>query len=227
MPPFTVYYGHDSDQVSRLTAFELAIVESRGWKPDDWQTLRQSSTKLIGYLSPFAWPDWLGPSKWWWGSKQRDPEWNAWWYSLSSWGWRKRVGQMWRELPEGLDGLFFDNIDRLQKDPASLKPLRRLLAEIRSHKPDAILIGNRGFDHWPHLQSHLDGILFENLTDRAFSASDKRWVESQLENLRGTKVYALDYDTRKVPPEAQRLNSLYSNMQYYAAPDESLQTINL
>lgn len=223
--PFTVYYGHDPAEVDRIVSFELAVLESRGWDPESWTRLQASPTKLIGYLSPFAWPDWLGKSRWWWGKKERDQEWGAWWYSLSSWGWRKRMSQMWRELPQGLDGYFFDNIDRLERDPASLPYFLRLLNEIRASQPNAVLIGNRGFTHWSRLRGHLDGILFENLTDQSFSLSDKKWVVSQLESLQDTTVYALDYQTRRVEVESRRLLSLFPKLLYYCAPDESLQSI--
>lgn len=224
---FLVYYGHDPALVDKIASFDLAVLESRGWDAESWARLKAAPTKLIGYISPFAWPDWLGASKWWWGRKERDGEWNAWWYSLASWGWRRRVNRMWRELPEGLDGYFFDNIDRLEKDPESLPYFIRLLREIKAAYPDSFLVGNRGFAHWPRLEAHLDGILFENLTDQAFSASDRRWVMSQLETLQNTRVLALDYQTRRVEAEFRRLRELFPGLSYYCAPDESLQTLSL
>lgn len=226
MTRFLVYYGHDPAAVEKILTYDLAILESRGWDPRSWELLTAAPTKLIGYLSPFAWPDWLGPSQWWWGRKERDEEWGAWWYSLSSWGWRRQVRRTWRELPEGLDGYFFDNVDRLESDPESLPHFLRLLGDIKKSRPHSVLVGNRGFGHWSQLASHLDGILFENLTDRAFSASDRRWVESRLEELRTTQVLALDYHTRMVEAESQRLRELFPKLGYYCAPDESLQTIS-
>jgi hypothetical protein len=223
--PFLVYYGHDEKLVERLAQTDLLIFESRGWSEQQLAQLRAEGGKLIGYLSPFAWPDWLGPVKWWWGAKERDEEWNAWWLTLASRGWRHRVGQMWKSLRPGLDGLFFDNLDRLERDPKSLKPFLALLQNIRREWPGTILIGNRGFQHWSSLGRHFDGVLFENLTDSAFSAADRRWVEEKLLELQGSKVYALDYETRKVEAEASRLRSLFPKMAYYCAPDESLQSV--
>lgn len=225
-PSFLVYYGHDTSLIPQLSEANLLILESRGWTDEELQQIRGDSTKLIGYISPFAWPDWMGTVKWWWGKKERDPEWNAWWFSPSSWGWRRQLNTMWRELRPRVDGLFFDNLDRLEQDKQGLKALKKFLESIRQEWPEAHLIGNRGFSHWSHLNRYLDGVLFENLTDEAFSKGDRSWVEGQLETLRTTQVYALDYQTRRVEPEAERLKSLFPRIQYYCAPDEGLQSLS-
>jgi len=141
-------------------------------------------------------------------------------------GWKFRVSQMWKSLRPGLDGLFFDNLDRLDQDPKALKPFLKILSQIRQTWPEAILIGNRGFSHWSSMSPYLDGILFENLTDSAFSAQDRNWVESKLAELQSTQVYALDYETRRVEREARRLRSVFPNLSYYCAPDESLQRLS-
>lgn len=223
---FVVYYGHDSQQIPRLKEFDLAIIESRGWSAEHLAELRSGGTRLIGYISPVAWPDWQGIVKWWWGRKERDEEWKAWWLSLSSWGWRRQFRRMLRDLPSGLDGVFFDNLDRLDQDKASLKPLIKILKELRATWPDAHLIGNRGFAHWPSLRSHMDGILFENLTDKGFSPADRDWVKARLMELQGSQVYALDYATRRVGPIAEELQKTYPKMLYYCAPNEGLQSVN-
>lgn len=222
---FLVYYGHDQSLIPSLSLSELLICESRGWSDSDLLALRSQGAKIIGYISPFAWPDWMGPSKWWWGSKQRDPQWNAWWFNPASLGWRYQLSFMCKALKPRVDGLFFDNLDRLQVQPEALKSLLKLLRTIRKQWPEALLIGNRGFDHWDALKPYLDGVLFENLTDLAFTRNDKNWVESQLHRLGAHKVYALDYQTRRVEAEATRLQSLFPNMRYYCAPNENLQTL--
>lgn len=222
---FRVYYGHDAAMLPQLKEADLVILESRGWTEEQIADLRASDCKVLGYISTFAWPDWLGPVKWWWGGKERDESWKAWWLSLGSFGWRRQVGKMWREIRPGLDGLFFDNLDRLEQDAGSLKPFQNLLAEIKSEWPDSKLVGNRGFAHFRQLQRHLDGILFENLTDRAFSAADRNWVREQLLQLQGIEVYALDYATRYDAAEAERLRTDFSKMSYWQAKDEGLQSL--
>lgn len=225
-PSFFVYYGHDPRLLNRLQEADLVILETRGWTPEQLASLQAKNVKVLAYISPFAWPDWMGPVKWWWGSKERDPAWNAWWLSLSSMGWRRQVNRMWRQLQGPVDGLFFDNLDRLEQDPHSLKPFLRLLQNLRREWPQATLVGNRGFAHWPKLRPHLDGVLFENLTDKAFSAQDRRWVEEQLLHLQGTQVYALDYHTRRVETQAREIQGRFPQMAYYCAPNESLQSVS-
>ena len=100
-----------------------------------------------------------------------------------------------------------------------------LLTNLRKARPEAVLIGNRGFAHWSALRSHLDGVLFENLTDQAFSKHDQAWVEEQLLQLQGTSILALDYANRRQEPIAQRLRERFPGMAYYCAPDESLQSL--
>ena len=133
---------------------------------------------------------------------------------------------MWRPFQGSVDGIFFDNLDRLEQDPRSLKPFLKLLQNLRREWPQATLVGNRGFAHWPKLRPQLDGVLFENLTDKAFSAQDRRWVEEQLLGLQGTQVYALDYQTRRVESQAGELRQRFPQMAYYCAPNESLQSIS-
>ena len=133
---------------------------------------------------------------------------------------------MWRGVRGDLDGLFFDNLDRLQQDPKSLKHFVTILQTIRQEWPDAHLIGNRGFDHWSQLGRHMDGILFENMTDQAFSSKDKAWVKSQLDKLKKNQVYALDYQTRRVSTEADKLCAAFPEIKYYCAPNEGLQGLS-
>jgi hypothetical protein len=223
---FLVYYGHDEAYLDALTQTDLLIFEARGWSPVALQKIAAGPGKRLAYLSPFAWSDWQGRPKWWWGKKERDPQWDAWWLSLASPGWRFQVHREWQTVLQGFDGIFFDNLDRLEQDPKSLKPFVDLLKTIKKARPDAILVGNRGFIHWPHFKSYLDGVLFENLTDQAFSDQDKRWVKSQLERLENTTVLALDYQTRRVDQEAQRLLHQFPNTVYYCAPNEGLQSLS-
>lgn len=221
---FLVYYGHDPSNIPRLQKTELLIYESRGWNTED-QARLTTATTCLAYLSCFAWAGWQGPCRWWWGHKERDPQWDAWWLSLASPGWKFQISREWKALKKGHDGLFFDNLDRLEQDPKSLPHFISLLKQIKGEWPEAILVGNRGFAHWPALRPYLDGVLFENFTDQAFTPQDKEWVEEQLLNLQGTKVLALDYLTRRDAEEAGRLCRAYPKIAYYAAPDESLQRL--
>ena len=223
---FLVYYGHAPEALERLCGSELVIFESRGWKPEQLRRLKESEAQLYAYLSPFAWPDWMGAVKWWWGSKERDPIWNAWWLKPSSRGWRYQLKKMCGDLAPRFDGLFLDNLDRLEQDPKSLQPFLRFLEKLRQQWPQMKLIGNRGFSHWSSLNKKFDGVLFENLTDRAFTSKDRAWVEEKLYSLQSTKIYALDYQTRRVEQEAQRLRKLFPRLRYYCAPDESLQSLS-
>lgn len=225
MTSFLVYYGHDEALLPRLREADLVILESQGWSDAQLNELRDSGTTVLGYLSPFAWPDWKGPVKWWWGAKERDPQWNAWWLSLASPGWRWSAGRAARRVLERTDGLFFDNLDRLEQDAASLKPFLGLLGDLRKKVPGAIFVGNRGFANWSKMQGYLSGILFENLTDRAFSPSDRAWVRDQLMQLQGTRIYALDYETRYNSDEAAALRRDFPRIHYYRAPDEGLQSL--
>lgn len=187
---------------------------------------------LLGYLSPLAWPAWAGPSRWWWGPSTPDPAWNARWYSLAWAGWRREVRQQAQRVRKSCHGLFLDNLDRLDSDGASLPHLRKLLQGWRAEWRNSYLLGNRGFAHLDSLAPLLDGVLIENLADRAFSLTDQRWVEAQLERLEGMEgfegtmeVYALDYANRCDPQRAQHLCQRYPDLRYYQAPDEGLQSL--
>lgn len=226
--PLRVYYGHDPNLIEDLRNCEILVFEPRGWSSQDLARLQASGgPKLLGYLSCFAWPDWAGPTSWWWGSKTRDEQWNAWWYSLSSWGWRRQVAKLWTAVKNaGCDGIFFDNLDRLDQDPQSKPHFARLLTEIRKDWPQSYFMGNRGLEHLLFLCPLMDAILFENLSDQGFSRQDYGWIESKLTTLKNapdTEVYALDYESRFHPQESHRLLTLFPEIQYARAPDEGLQ----
>ena len=206
-----------------LKAVDLAIIEPEGWSDAQLSELQQAGTIVVGYVSAMAWADWKGPARWWWGGKERDEEWGAWWMSLTSWGWRRHFRSLCKRVLARCDGLFVDNLDRLQDDPDSVEPLRKLLQSLKKEFPGSHFVGNRGFAHLSALGSSFDGILFENLTDRAFSDADKRWVREQLMNLQGLRVYALDYETRWDQKLTEELCGSFPRMLYYRAPDESLQ----
>lgn len=226
---FRVYYGHDAVEIDRLRDCDLLVFEPRGWTQEHLEALRApGGPKLIGYLSAFAWPDWAGPTRWWWGPKERDETWQAWWYSMASRGWRYKVTGLAKDVLASCDGIFLDNLDRLQDDPFGLPFFLKWLQRIKEKWPTTYLLGNRGFANWDALCPHLNGVLFENLSDRAFGPDDKKWVTLQLERCRYEKIelFALDYDTRRDSEASQRYRSLESEMAYYCAPDENLQTLS-
>lgn len=222
---FRVYYGHDQALIPQLRKAELLILEPAGWSDQQLADLASEGAKLVGYVSPLAWADWKGPVKWWWGSKERDYQWGAWWLSLNSPGWRYSFKKMCSRVLTRTGGLFLDNLDRLEKDEASLKPLLEILGGLKQKWPGARFVGNRGFSHLTQLRGTLDGVLFENLTDKAFSLKDREWVREQLLNLQDTEVFALDYETRRDGEEATKLRERFSGMHYCCAPDESLQSL--
>lgn len=225
---FLVYYGHAEEMIPRLRDCEILVFEPRGWSASALEQLKApNGPKLIGYLSAFAWPEWAGPKRWWWGRPIHDPEWNAWWLTLASWGWRYQVGRLWRDVKTHCDGIFLDNLDRLEQDPKGVEPFLKLLAQIKSAWPEVYLLGNRGFAHWKQLRSHLDGVLFENMTDSGFSGSDRNWVREQLATLRhpGVDIYGLDYQSRFDVEESESLRVEFPKMAYYCAPDQSLQSL--
>lgn len=221
-----VYYGHDEALLPRLRQCEYLVFEARGWSPVALRRLQASGgPRLLGYLSPFAWPDWAGARRWWWGPSTPDPEWSARWYSLAWPGWRRQVQRLAKVVLDCCDGVFVDNLDRLQADSASLPRLLALLASLRRQRPEIYLLGNRGFSHWDHLSTHLDGVLLENLSDAAFTGEDRRWVEVQLERVAPRDLFALDYADRFEPVVARRLRERYPDMRYYLAPDRALQSL--
>lgn len=225
---FLVYYGHAEELLPQLRECDVLVFEPRGWSESALRELRApGGPKLIGYLSAFAWPEWAGRRRWWWGKPEHDPEWDAWWLSLSSFGWRYKVGRLWRDVRLNCDGIFLDNLDRLEQDPKSLRPLLKLLEQIRGAWPEVYLLGNRGFGHWKELRSHLSGVLFENMTDAGFGSSDRAWVKEQLDRLRhpGIDIYALDYQSRFDAEESEALRGDYPKLRYYCAPDQGLQSL--
>ncbi len=147
---------------------------------------------------------------------------------MASRGWRYKVSKLSEAVMEKCDGIFLDNLDRLQDDKAGMPFLLTWLKDIKQKWPHAYLLGNRGFSNWDALRPHLDGVLFENLSDQAFSIDDKKWVAMHLEQCRFDKIdlFALDYETRRASEDAKRYRSLAPTMAYYCAPDESLQTLS-
>lgn len=222
-----VYYGHDEALLERLRQCEYLVFEPRGWSSAALRALAApGGPRLLGYLSPFAWPDWAGPARWWWGPWERDEEWSARWYSLRWPGWRHQVRRLLRSLRLSCDGVFLDNLDRLQANPASLPHLLDLLRELRRDWPQTYVLGNRGFQHWESLSSQVDGSLLENLSDSSFSRADHVWVEAQLARVAPRELFALDYADRYMPEVAQKLRDRYPEMRYYLAPDRSLQSLS-
>ena len=226
--PLRIYYGHDPCLLNELRQSDVLVFEPRGWSQDELLKLKApGGPKLLGYLSCFAWPDWAGPTSWWWGSKERDEQWKAWWYSLSSWGWRRRVSKLWKAVQEsGCDGIFFDNLDRLDLDAPSKPYFSKLLTQIREAWPNSYFMGNRGLQHLNWLCPLVDAVLIENLTDQGFSRQDYGWIENKLMTLKhapDTEIFGLDYESRFQAQESQRLLDLFPEIRYGRAPDEGLQ----
>lgn len=223
---FLVYYGHDASLLPQLRQCRTLVFEPRGWSEEKLQSLRApGGPRLLGYLSPFAWPAWAGSSRWWWGPSIPDPEWGARWYSLTWAGWRRQVKSLACAVRACCDGVFLDNLDRLQVDSASLPHLLEFLAWLRRDWPGAYLLGNRGFAHWDSLGSRLDGVLVENLADSSFSVQDRRWVEEQLARVAPKDLFGLDYADRCDPAVGEGLQTRFPKMAYYKAPDQSLQSL--
>ena len=223
---FLVYYGHDLSNLQRLRQCEVLVFEPRGWSGEALEQLKApGGPRLLGYLSPFAWPAWAGPSRWWWGPSTPDPQWGARWYSLAGAGWRRQVMFLARAVQACCDGVFLDNLDRLQADPASLPFLLDLLASLRREWPGGYFLGNRGFAHWDFLRSQLDAVLLESMADSGFSSQDRRWVKEQLGRVAPKDLFSLDYADRCDPGLADELRALHPEMRYYRAPDQSLQSL--
>ncbi len=221
---FFVYYGHDPDCLEFLARYQTVVIEAAGFAEDFLARLNQRVPRLLGYLSLAQYPGWKGKPPPEYAAERPDTTWGSWWVDPANPAWRRDCVARARQLNSTGLGLFLDNLDVTPDWGAAMV---RLVAEVRNAAPNSYLLGNRGFSLLRELTPYLDGVLFENPCDAAFTDSDRAWVwERALELEAGPlDIFALDYADRYSPQSSSEFRRRFGDWPYLLAANQSLQNL--
>jgi polysaccharide biosynthesis protein PelA len=206
---YACYYGRG--RLLDLAAYDLVILESAGYFPEEVAYLRSCGVCVTAYLSigseanPGTGRDWhmIDPVT---GCPDGDPRWDGLWVDCGSPAWQTHVldESIPAILGRGFQGLLLDNLDVQESHSETRSGVIELVQRIRTAYPGLMLIGNRGFSVLDALLPTVDAILFEAFTtyhdgDRyaAWSEAGLAWTEDKALWLRSLghelAVFALDY----------------------------------
>ncbi|MEN2981914.1 MAG: endo alpha-1,4 polygalactosaminidase [Thermus sp.] len=198
---YAVYYGRDSQELTKLVNFDLAIVQP--WIPKDTLSfLKANGVKVLAYLS-------IGeaepgrdygrslPKEWLLG---KNPNWGSYFVDANQRGWQEiMLGLAGQYLREGFDGLFLDTLDTADLYPQVAPGLVAIVRSLRERFPQAILVQNRGFRLLPETAGLIDGVMYENLS-AMYSFKEGRYIPVESDPTpvlpyarRGLVVLAMDY----------------------------------
>lgn len=173
---FVVYYG--PGPLPGLEAYDVAVLEPRGWTPDALGALRARGVRCLGYLSGLEMAEWEMPET---GISREDclrtadgavwfrPEFDTFVADPRSPRWRRHLERRARSLAAaGWDGVFLDGMGDLE-DPVVADQMgwmvpaaAALVTELRRNLGDRLLVMNNGI--WsllPWVGAHLDGVCWE------------------------------------------------------------------
>ncbi|KAA3620102.1 MAG: hypothetical protein DWQ05_05070 [Calditrichaeota bacterium] len=168
------YYGFDVP-VSKISKFDLAVLD-----PDaqtDLATIKQSGTKIFGYLSLAE----IHPTRWYWPMVKgtsallnEQTSFGGFFADIRTAEWQNLITDtvIPAILAKGFDGLFLDTIDsaeylerhKLEKPVVGAQnAMIELIHAIRKNNPGILIIANRGFSMLPQFASAVDGLLAESV----------------------------------------------------------------
>lgn len=199
---YAVYYGKAAGDVAKLSNYDLAIVQPSTLTAAQLKALHAEGTRVAAYLtigeldpnSPQAAqvrPEWVLGENRNWGSKFID---------ASQPGWQALVAAQAAELMrQGYDGLFLDTLDTADLYPQAGPGLVKIVQNLRSQFPDALLVQNRGFGLLNQTAPSLDAVMYESFSSSydfgtkayASTSGDPGFVQALAG--RGLVVLALDY----------------------------------
>lgn len=221
---FWVYYGHDPSCLERLASYETVVVEAQGFSDEFLERLRARIPRLLGYLSLSQYPAWKGEPPLEFEAGEKDENWGSWWIDPSNPAWRESRLKRVRDLTSRGLGIFLDNLEVPQKWSAGMV---RLVEDVRATGGQAYLLANRGFELLRKVAPHIDGVLFENPCDGAFSNTQRAWVLTQGTELESLQLdaFALDYSDRYCPQASERFRRRFPEWPYFLAPNQALQEL--
>jgi endo-alpha-1,4-polygalactosaminidase (GH114 family) len=200
---FTIFYGiPDKQKLTNLLEKDAVIIEPSAFTKEDVESLKKSDVKVFGYVSLMQLENWnlelkkhILPSDY---ARLNDEriyirEWDT--YVMDPREKHYREVLLWKInkyiIDRGFDGVFFDTVDDLdyhfieQKDVQNSMRLSyvSLLEEVKTVKPDLLVLQNRGFDTLKSTSHpYIDGILWEGFDAKDIKGSE--WAQTWLKYLR-------------------------------------------
>ena len=234
---FCFYYGHGAAE--GLAAFDAAVLEPAGQRPEDVRRLQAGGTLAIAYagVMEVADHDPLRPllkdevfARDDRGERLRNREYGTELVSLSSRRWRgllqHRIGGLLAQA--GYDGVFVDTIANCEWEelgaggPREIEAAASFVAELRRTFPDRIIVQNNGVVRLiGETAPHVDAVVWENppVAERAL----RRHTENLAERLadwsrrHGFRVVVLEEMPASAPGKAAELAARHG-FSYAAAP---------
>lgn len=121
-----------------------------------------------------------------WGSYYTDPAHPAWQQIV--------LNEVQRLVDLGVDGIFMDTVDSVDRFPETRNGMYNLMMRIREEFPDIKMVLNRGFTVVPTMYEILDGVMFElystylNLNEYRYDMLDTESVQFNYNRYYGVAV---------------------------------------
>ncbi len=229
-PPreFFCYYGPPENLVGKLGKVQMAFVELMHGGGDIAKTLAGEVDYLIAYCScgeavgdlipKLPKEANMGHNRYGWESYYGDP-------ANPTWA-RILIEHANNLLSKGADGLLLDTVDTVDIFPQIHQGMVQLIRNLRKRFPNRVIILNRGFKVFADVQDVVDGVMFESMMHKDFSAADRDWVEGMCGKLKksGLPIFSINYLDCCDPEECRQMAEDYG-FYLHMAPDRSLMNL--
>lgn len=227
--PSTAFFYGDPLPVEALSQFDRVVVEPGHDHDAQVAELRRKGVEVLAYISVgevAASHPWSSSLKKSWKLGQ-NAAWNSVVVDPANAGWRAFLLVKATKLRRrGYDGFFLDTVDSYQAviaDEAERRAreagLVAFVQALRARNPNTKTVINRGFELFPAVAPHVDGLAAESLFRRwepktrryvEVPEADRRWLLEKLRQVRdehGVPVTVLDYVPARDRPLARETAS--------------------
>ena len=173
------YYGNG--EAKRLAKYDVVILHVPEMSIENIRRLDRLGVVTLGYLSigetsrlvrgNAAGPG--GYASWYFdhqrvGEPDENKNWHSYYANCGDPAWRARCMRSASELlqNDGFSGLFLDCVNNYELYPHTQDRAGtiKLIAELRSHFPHAVIVVNQGFKILPKVAPWIDGVMLESFT---------------------------------------------------------------
>lgn len=218
-----VYYGAEPRDKSRFTKAKVVILEPSHWTTRSIRNLQDQGKVVLGYLSVGELISTTRTRKNY-RALSFNNDWNSMRVDPADLGWRKTMLRRTMLVKERLlDGMMLDTVDTVVHHPEATDSMVELIKVLHREMPDRFLMTNRGFSILPEVSLLIDGVVFENANNRAFTSADQEWVEAQCQMLveLDIPVLILDYAEHTTAETSEAMAERF-DWNYYLAPSAAL-----
>ncbi|MGE5328056.1 MAG: endo alpha-1,4 polygalactosaminidase [Deltaproteobacteria bacterium] len=215
------FIGYPSGLEAYMKKFNMSITDVRNYSKDSITQIKSAGTKVIGYVSVgeevvLEKGDGLGPggyASWYFdansdGRPDQNGEFASYYTNAANSGWVQAI--LNRDIPEvlakGVDGIFLDTVDTIEKYPQSRDGMVNLIKSIRQKYPSLIIIQNWGFNIAEQTAPYINAVMWESW----YPDSNDQWVLNWQNKFKELKAkYGLDLITLGYYEKYSDINRYY------------------